>query len=399
ENDGIGGDDTDETAGGGENGGFGHELKEDVLLPGAEGTTEADLSRAFGDAGEHDVHDDDAADDEENTDEGHGNESDVLCQVVPQAHDGIGADNAEIIGGVVRKMTPGAEEHAGFVLASGHEFLVGRLDENGDPILAGVPTFAPSVERYDHVVVLRLAESATERLGNSNHFVGVRLYTECFSDGIHVREEFGGEIRADEDDFGTVIVIGLSDETTLSDREIADVGKVGGAADHLDVFHGQIATLHHDSVVFLGSDRGGELHIVAEALVVLVSNHWALLGFNPCIFTCDDAEAVDNKNVGSEIGDAVGDVHVEAGDDAHDGDESGNGENASEKGQEAAEFVGAEGAESKFKGFAEGDPGGAGALGAGRHPGEAVQRRNTGQTVQGDNAQGELLIRDTKEGA
>src|SRR5208283_2342727 len=124
----------------------------------------------------------------------------------------------------------GAEEHARLVLGGGHEVLVGRFDKNGDPILAGVPTFAPSVERHDHVVVLRLAEGAAERLGNANHFVGVRLYTKGFSNGIHVGEEFGGEVGANEDDFRTVIVIGLSDEAALRDREIADVGKVGSGA-------------------------------------------------------------------------------------------------------------------------------------------------------------------------
>ena len=135
-----------------------------------------------------------------------------------------------------------------------------------------------------------------------------------------------------------------------------------------------------------------EFHIVAKALVVLVGNHRALLGFNPCIFTGDDPEAVNDENVGAEIGDAIGDVHVEAGDDAHDGDESGNGENDAEQGQEAAEFVSAQGVESEFKSFTKGDPGGAEALGACRHSGEAVQRRSTSQTVQGDYAQGELLI-------
>ena len=107
--DGISGDDADDAAGGRENGGFGHELKKDMLFPGAERATKANLSRAFGDAGEHDVHNDDAADDEENADESHGDEGDILGQVVPQAHDGVGADNSEIVGGVVRKMTPGAE--------------------------------------------------------------------------------------------------------------------------------------------------------------------------------------------------------------------------------------------------------------------------------------------------
>jgi hypothetical protein len=35
---------------------------------------------------------------------------------------------------------------------------------------------------------------------------------------------------------------------------------------------------------------------------------------------------VNDEDVGAEVGDSVGDVHIEAGDDAHNGNEGSNGE-------------------------------------------------------------------------
>src|SRR5208282_3373875 len=77
----------------------------------------------------------------------------------------------------------------------------------------------------------------------------------------------------------------------------------------------------------LGSHSGGEFHVVTEAHIVFVRNQRALLRFDPGIFTGNDAEAVNEENVGAKIGDAIGHVQIEAVDDAHDEDEGGNSEN------------------------------------------------------------------------
>ena len=52
----------------------------------------------------------------------------------------------------------------------------------------------------------------------------------------------------------------------------------------------------------------------------------AFLRLDPGILAGDDAEAVNDEDVGAEVGDSVGDVHIEAGDDAHNGNEGSNGE-------------------------------------------------------------------------
>src|ERR1700741_1747712 len=77
ENESVGGDDPDDATGSGENGGLGEELEENVFFSCAERTAEADFAGALGNAGKHDVHDDDAADDEKDANKSHGDEGEV----------------------------------------------------------------------------------------------------------------------------------------------------------------------------------------------------------------------------------------------------------------------------------------------------------------------------------
>src|SRR5690606_14978646 len=83
-----GGDETlaagqaDGPAGEAEGDGLDEELDEDDGGPGADGLAEADLSGAFADADEHDVHDADAADEEADADDAAGAGGDALGQRV-----------------------------------------------------------------------------------------------------------------------------------------------------------------------------------------------------------------------------------------------------------------------------------------------------------------------------
>ena len=153
-----------------------------------------------------------------------------------------------------------------------------------------------------------------------------------FADGIAVGEEFLSQVGADEDNLGAVLVVGLGDEAPGSDVEIADLGEIGcGAHDH-GVLHDGVAPACLDVAIFLGGNGLGEPHVVAKARVIVESDHGALLRFEELVAAGDDAEAVDEENIGSEIRDAFGDVHVQAGDHAHDEDEGGDGEDDAEEG-------------------------------------------------------------------
>src|SRR6516225_5012227 len=381
ENDDVGANEADDAAGGGQDGGLRQELQEDVLLARPERATQTDFASALGDAGEHDVHDHDAADNEKDADEGHGDEGEIAGELMPELHDGVGAEDGEIVGGIVLEMAPGAHEHAGFVFAGFHKLGAGSLHKDGDPIVVGVPTFAPSAEGHQHVVVLRLAEGAAQRLGHADDFIGVGLHTNGLANRIDIGEELFDEVRTDEDDFGAVVFVRKSNETALRDAQIADVGKVGGRAHHHDVFHDLVAAFDGKVVVLFRSDGGSEFHVVAEALKFLEGQERALLGFNPLVLTGDNAETVDDEDIGAEIGDAVGDIEVEAGDDAHDHDQGGDGKNDAQEGEEAAEFVSAESVEGELKGFAKRDPSVLVALAAGGDGRGTRQGRRGAQVV------------------
>src|SRR6185437_12917551 len=70
-------DDTDGSAGESHGCGLHEELLEQVGAPGAEGFADPDLAGALGDGDQHDVHDDDAADDQRDGGDGDRNRSEV----------------------------------------------------------------------------------------------------------------------------------------------------------------------------------------------------------------------------------------------------------------------------------------------------------------------------------
>src|SRR4029077_8272407 len=98
-----------QSTGRGQDSRFGYELQQNVFLFCAKRAAQTDLASAFGDAGEHDVHDDDTADHKEYGGEANGDHEDVSRQLFKEAHDGIRADDSEAVRGVPGLMAPGAQ--------------------------------------------------------------------------------------------------------------------------------------------------------------------------------------------------------------------------------------------------------------------------------------------------
>src|ERR1700732_856245 len=165
--------DADYPAGGREDRGFGHELQQDMFLAGAERAANADFTRAFGDAGQHDVHDDDSADNQEYADQADGYGFERAGEVVPQFHDRVRSQDGEIVRRIVGEMPPGAQEHARFVFSGAHHFAIGGLDEDGDPVARTMQFLLERVKRHNHEIVLRLAEGAANGLGDTDHLIFV----------------------------------------------------------------------------------------------------------------------------------------------------------------------------------------------------------------------------------
>ncbi len=58
--------------------------------------------------------------------------------------------------------------------------------------------FEVALNRDHDEVILRVAEHASQRLGDSHHFVGISLHRDCLADGVHTGKEAIAQVVADE---------------------------------------------------------------------------------------------------------------------------------------------------------------------------------------------------------
>src|SRR4029077_9854585 len=112
-------------------------------------------------------------------------------------------------------------------------------------------------------------------------------------------------------DLGAVHLIGLGYEPPRADIQTPHIGEVRHHAHHVRVVHFDVAGAHLDVAVLLARDRLGGFHAVLQTLVVLEKDQWALLCLPEFIHAGDNAEAVDDKDVGTQVGNAVRDVEIE----------------------------------------------------------------------------------------
>src|SRR6185312_3688022 len=88
---------TDHAAQGAKNSRFDQELKQDLAFRSADGFSQSDFKRSFGDADEHDVHHHDAADYERDQRDGNDNSRDSASELVDLIVDLLDVNEAEIV--------------------------------------------------------------------------------------------------------------------------------------------------------------------------------------------------------------------------------------------------------------------------------------------------------------
>ena len=152
-----------------------------------------------------------------------------------------------------------------------------------------------------------------------------------------------------------MLLIGSSQEAARCDGEPADLRKVGSHAKNADVLQQVIAMAHIGVGAKEGSDLADGAHAGLELVEFVRGDQRALLGFYPGVFTGDNPEAVQDEDVGAEIGDAVGDVEIQPGDHAHYRDQRRYGQNDSEQRQETPQFMGAQGVQREAERLRHGD--------------------------------------------
>src|SRR6266849_7945364 len=302
-------------------------------------TPNPNLSCPLCNAGQHDVHDDDAAHHQEYADQADGDARELACQIVPQLHDRIGAQNGKIVRGVIRQVAPGAHQHACFVLARAHHLRAARLHEYTHPVARTMQLFFKGVQRHDHEIVLRLPEGAADALRDSYDLILMRFRAHQFPHRIDIGEKPVRHVRADEYDFPAMVVVGLVNKAALHDVDVAHLRIVRGNTHDVGVLQARVPGAHLDVVVVARGNRFGRFHAMAHALVIFHGNQRTLLRFDPRVLTGDDAEAIHNEHVCAEVGYAVGNVKVHPGDHAHHRHKGGYGQNYAQQGEEAAQLV------------------------------------------------------------
>ncbi len=230
-------------------------MQNDVLFASPQRAAQSNLARALGDAGEHDVHDYNAAHHEKYRGEPNGHVEEIGRQGLPQAHDGIRADDAKGIRPVPGNVPPGAQKHAGFVLGGRHDFRVLRLDKQDQRVALRAPFLAERFQGNEDEIILRLSKSAADDCRHANDLVAVCPGANGFADGIHVGEKLLDQVIADKTYGRVVFLVGFRYEAPRGDIDAANLGEVGGHSIKIDVFKQVIAIAH----VGVRSEKGGDL--------------------------------------------------------------------------------------------------------------------------------------------
>ncbi len=182
----------------------------------------------------------------------------------------------------------------------------------------------------------------------------MRFRAHGFPYRIDIWEKSVRYVRTDEYNFPSMVVIGFVDEAPLRHVDVAYLCIIGGNPHDVGVFQALISGAHVNIVLVECGNGVGGLHAIPHALVIVHRDKRALLRLDPCVLTRDDAEAIHDKDIGAEVGDAVRHVKVHPGDDAHYGHKCGYGQNDAEQGQKTAQFVRAQGVQRQPHGFHQG---------------------------------------------
>jgi len=163
-------------------------------------------------------------------------------------------------------------------------------------------------------------------------------------------KQFFRHLGTDHAHHGVVVVVAVD-----------DIAAGGGFLDvHLADIRGDTADVHIFEALLLGADFAGfsdlhadifrHLQAIAQRLEVVPRDvAIAAHRFHELRRVANDAELVDEENVGTEVGDALGEVLVHAGDEGDYQNQSRDGEYDAQQYQEGPQFVGAHGLQ-RYKG-------------------------------------------------
>ena len=151
--------------------------------------------------------------------------------------------------------------------------------------------------------------------------------------------------------------VGFGKEPAGGDVQTPDLVVVRRDAQHINVFEEIVSGAHIARGVLAGGDLVGSAHRFFQRGVLFHRDQGAFLRLHPRVKACDNAKAIHDEDICAEIGDAIGNVKVEAGDDAHHRHQRSDCQDYPEKGQETAQFMGAQSVQGEAERLFLGHPG------------------------------------------
>ncbi len=302
---------------------------------------DADLVSPFGDHREHNVHDHDAANNHEDRDDAHRHAGDGRRQALPEAHDGVRREQAEIVVLPRPQMAVGTEQHTHFVLRLHEMRLVDGLGEQADAGVAAVG-LEIALDRDHHEVILRIAKHAAQRLGDADHLVRHAFHRDGLAYGIGSREKARADVVADEHYRRVAANLLVGDGAAAIDLNVVDLRNAVGDPLNVDsllgfalVGNARLAGDHHSEIFQHGGVALHELILVRPELGIALLHFEELLG----VEVAEESHADHAEAVRPHVGDFFGDIDVHAVDQRGDGDQRRSGEDDAQEREEAAEFV------------------------------------------------------------
>src|SRR5947209_7190037 len=138
-------------------------------------------------------------------------------------HDGVRAEDLEIIFVGPRQMAGGTHEHARFILGWLDGLGAGCLDENLHGVSLTMPLFVKGGDGHQQVVIAGLPEGAAQRLSHTYDFVRMRAGAYGFADRVNVGEQLLYDIRPDETYRGMMGVVRVGQHASHSELDVSDV--------------------------------------------------------------------------------------------------------------------------------------------------------------------------------
>ncbi len=272
---------------------------------------------ALGDAGQHDVHDDDSAHDHKHGDDRDGDGEDRAGQLLPESHDRVGSVDAEIVVVFVSEVAAGAHQGAGFVFEFHHLAAVPGLHVHvhAGP---GDEEFAEGREGDLGKVVLALPERGADFASHADDFEGMAADEDDLAHRVHGGEEFVHQVLADEADHGAVEIVRFRNKPAVLHLFLPDVDHAGRDAPEADFVDGLVLVTGVRSRPAPG-DRPDVLvasQVFFQEVVVLDADGLVSAAlFQPVLIARRPLELVKDEHVGTEVGDMVGDIEVHPVDD------------------------------------------------------------------------------------